>query len=87
MNDLKITVKDIITFVSILAGVFGAYYTGKFERQINKEGISNIDARVNVLEGNDRAQDITITTIVTDVKHIKEQTQAIYDRVVLGGVR
>ena len=85
MNNLNITIKDIVGMLTIVVGVTGGWFAIKGQVSENEENLFDQKIKVELLEQKLHQQELIVTELTVDVKHIKNQTQAIYDRIVLGG--
>ena len=86
MEKVNITVKDLIAMLTIVIGIVGNYFLVTNQVTNNEEKIIQVINQIEHLEQKDSEHDLIQNTLINDVKYIKEQTEQIYQIVVLNSI-
>lgn len=86
MEKVNITVKDLIAMMTIVIGIVGNYFLVTNQVTNNEEKIIQVINQIEHLEQKDSEHDLIQNTLINDVKYIKEQTEQIYQIVVLNSI-
>jgi len=76
----------MIGLITIVVGIVANYYIVANQVSNNEARLNELTRKIEHLEVKDGEQDLIQNTLINDVKHIKEQTNQIYQIVVLNSL-
>jgi len=86
MERLNVNIKDLVGLITIVAGIIANYFIVANQVSNNEARLNELTRKIEHLEVKDGEQDLIQNTLINDVKHIKEQTNQIYQIVVLNSL-
>ena len=86
MKDINIGIKDVLGIIVLVVGITGSYFVNEAQMKVNASDILEMKLQIQEIQKSDTRQDLAQNTLINDVAHIREQTNQIYQIVVLNSI-